>query len=227
MINDFINLFYPQNCKSCGNTLFKHEYLICNYCKVHLPKTDFHLSINNPIEKIFHGRVPLEFASCFYNFTKQGKVQKILHAIKYKNSKELAVLVGELYAKEIKDILLLKQATIVIPVPLHDKKMKTRGFNQSEEFAIGIANELDLKISTKNLIRKEFTETQTKKNKFQRWENVENKFTIVNPNELQNQHVILVDDVITTGATIEACCESLLTVPGIKISVLGIAYASF
>ena len=227
MINDFINLFYPQNCKSCGNNLFKHEYLICNYCKVHLPKTNFHLLINNPIEKIFHGRVPLQFASCFYNFTKQGKVQKILHAIKYKNSKELAVLVGELYAQDINENPLLREATAVIPVPLHIKKIKSRGFNQSEEFAVGLANGLNLKVSTNNLVRKEFTETQTKKNKFQRWENVENKFAIINPEELYNQHVILVDDVITTGATIEACCESLLTVSGIKISVLGMAYASF
>ena len=226
MLNDFLALIYPRNCVACSNSLYKHEEQICNYCYLNLPKTNFHKGHRNPVASLFYGRVNLEFASAFYLFQKKGSIQKVLHAIKYKNNKDLAVLVGQWYAEDLKEHELIKQVEAVIPVPLHVKKLQQRGYNQSEEFANGLAKGFDASVNTTVLKRKEFTSTQTKKSKYERWENVEDKFDLNNPDELKHKHVILVDDVITTGATIEACCQTLQQIEGIKISVLCIAYAS-
>ena len=226
MFQDFIALIYPRHCIACGNSLYKHEEQVCNYCKVNLPKTNFHKSIKNPVDTLFYGRTPLQLATSFYMFTKKGGVQKILHAIKYKHNKELAKLVGEWFANDLKEDVIISQADYIIPVPLHTKKFKIRGFNQSEEFAKGLANGLEIPLNTTVLIRSDFTDTQTKKNKYERWENVEDKFQLTNLDDFKNKHVVLVDDVITTGATIEACCAVLQQIEGIKISVLSIAYAS-
>lgn len=225
MLSDFFALLYPRNCVACGNSLYKHEEQLCNYCLVHIPKTNFHQRINNPIEKVFYGRVDLALASSFYLFTKKGRVQKILHAIKYKGNKELAVLVGKLYAKDLKENELFKQIDYIIPVPLHGSKLKQRGYNQSEEFAKGIALQSGITINTDVLIRTSATSTQTKKNKFERWENVEDKFELTNLEFFKHKHVLLVDDVITTGATIEACSSILKQTQEITLSVLSIAYA--
>lgn len=226
MLQDFIALIYPRNCVSCGNSLYKHEQQLCNYCIHQLPKTNFHKSLKNPVEALFYGRQNIAFASAYYLFEKSGGVQKILHAIKYKNNNILAVFIGELYGNELKENELISSAHFIIPVPLHAKKLKLRGFNQSEEFAKGLSLSLEIPINITVLKRKEFTETQTKKNKYQRWENVEDAFEITDYELFKNKHIIVVDDVITTGATIEACIELLKTIEGIKISVLTIAYAS-
>ncbi len=225
MLQDFLALIYPRNCIACGNSLFKHEEQVCNYCYTNLPKTNFHKQQRNPVDALFYGRTPLLLASSFYLFTKKGSIQKILHAIKYKSNKDLAVLVGKWYAEDLKEDPTINKADYIIPVPLHSKKMKMRGFNQSEEFAKGLAQGLGTILNTSVLQRKEFTETQTKKSKYERWENVEDVFDLIVPETFKNKHVVLVDDVITTGATIEACCQVLQGIEGIKISVLSIAYA--
>ena len=225
MLDDFLALIYPRNCISCGNSLYKHEEQVCNYCYLNLPKTNFHKQLRNPVDALFYGRTPLLIASCFYLFTKKGSIQKVLHAIKYKSNKELAVLVGKWYAEDLKTNSIISKANFIIPVPLHRKKYKQRGFNQSEEFAKGLSDGLQIPLNTSVLQRSEFTSTQTKKNKYERWENVEDVFQLISPEEFKNKHVVLVDDVITTGATIEACCQLLQQIEGIQISVLGIAYA--
>lgn len=226
MLQDFLALIYPRNCVACGNSLYKHEEEICNYCYINLPKTNYHNSIKNPVEGLFYGRTNLLLASSYYLFTKKGGIQKILHAIKYKGNKNLATLIGKWYATDLKNNPIITTAQYIIPVPLHHKKLKQRSFNQSEEFAKGLAMELTTPLNTEILIRSDYTATQTKKNKYERWENVEDKFELTNIEELKNKHIILVDDVITTGATIEACCAILQKIEGIKISVLSIAYAS-
>lgn len=225
MLDDFIALIYPRNCVACGNSLFKHEDQVCNYCYSNLPKTNFHKQQRNPVDALFYGRTPLLIASSFYLFQKKGSIQKILHAIKYKSNKELAVLVGKWYAEDLKTDPVISKADYIIPVPLHSKKFKMRGFNQSEEFAKGLSEGLKTSLNTSVLQRKEFTETQTKKSKYERWENVEDVFELITPETFKNKQVVLVDDVITTGATIEACCQLLQQIEGIKISVLSIAYA--
>ena len=225
MLQDFLSLIYPRNCVACGNSLFKHEDQVCNYCYTNLPKTNFHKQPRNPVDVLFYGRTPLLIASSFYLFQKKGSIQKILHAIKYKSNKDLAVLVGKWYAEDLKTDPVISKSDYIIPVPLHSKKFKMRGFNQSEEFAKGLSEGLKTPLNTSVLKRKEFTETQTKKNKYERWENVEDVFELITPEMFKNKHVVLVDDVITTGATIEACCQLLQQIEGIKISVLSIAYA--
>ncbi|MCD6018191.1 MAG: amidophosphoribosyltransferase [Bacteroidetes bacterium] len=225
MLQDFLSLIYPRNCVACGNSLFRHEDQVCNYCYSNLPKTNFHKQSRNPVDALFYGRTPLLSASSFYLFQKKGSIQKILHAIKYKHNKDLAVLVGKWYAEDLKEDPVFSKTDFVIPVPLHSKKFKMRGYNQSEEFARGLSEGMKTNLNTSVLKRKEFTETQTKKSKYERWENVEDVFELVVPETFKNKHVVLVDDVITTGATIEACCQLLHQIEGIQISVLSIAYA--
>lgn len=226
MLQDFISLIYPRNCVACGNSLFKHEEALCNYCYLNLPKTNFHLQPNNVIKNLFYGRVDIETAGSFYLFSKKGSIQKILHAIKYKGHKDLAVLVGKWYAKDLLSDPSVSQSACIIPVPLHPLKLKQRGYNQSEEFAKGLADGLHIPANTGLLRRMQNTSTQTRKNKFERWENVEDVFEVSDTESFKNSSVILVDDVITTGATIEACCQALQQIEGIKIHVLSIAYAN-
>lgn len=225
MIDDFIALIYPRNCVACGNSLYKHEDQVCNYCYLNLPKTNFHKQTRNPMETLFYGRVNLQVATSFYLFHKKGSVQKILHGIKYKGNKELAVLIGKWYAEELVQHQQLSEAHYIIPVPLHTKKLKQRGYNQSEEFAKGLSEGLNIPLNTTLLQRTEFTTTQTQKTKYERWENVEDKFELKDEENFNHKHLILVDDVITTGATIEACCQLLQQIEGATISVLSIAYA--
>lgn len=225
MLQDFLALIYPRNCVACGNSLYKHEEQLCNYCYTHLPKSNFHKHEKNPVATLFYGRTPLLLASSFYVFQKKGNIQKVLHAIKYKHNKDLAVLVGKWYAEDLKSSNIISKADFIIPVPLHHKKFKMRGYNQSEEFARGLSEGLKIPLNTSVLKRKEFTQTQTKKSKYERWENVEDVFELIMPETFEKKHIIIVDDVITTGATIEACCQLLQQIKGIQISVLSIAYA--
>ncbi len=225
MFSDFLALIYPRNCVACGNNLFKHEEQVCNKCYINLPKTNFHKQNNNPVASLFYGRVNLELASSFYLFQKKGGIQQMLHSIKYKSNTELATLIGNWYAKDLIENDVIATVNAIIPVPLHVQKLKQRGFNQSEEFARGLAQGLNVELNTTTLLRKDFTETQTKKNKFERWQNVEDVFELKQIEALENKHLLVVDDVVTTGATIEACCQTLLQIPNIKLSVLSIAYA--
>lgn len=225
MLDDFLALIYPRNCAACGNSLYKHEEQVCNFCYLNLPKTNFHKQTRNPVDALFYGRTRLLLASSFYLFTKKGSIQKILHAIKYKSNKDLAVLVGKWYAEDLLQNPIISKSDFIIPVPLHSKKFKMRGYNQSEEFAKGLSEGLKIPLNKSVLQRKEFTETQTKKSKYERWENVEEVFELIVPETFKNKHIVLVDDVITTGATIEACCQLLQQIEGIQISVLSIAYA--
>lgn len=226
LINDFMSLIYPRHCEACGNSLFKHEAYICNLCKLSLPKSNYHKNGQNELSQTFVGRVPLEKSLCFYLFEKSGKVQKILHAIKYQNQKELAQFIGDLYANDLIKENILTDIDVIIPIPLHAKKLKLRGFNQSEWFAKGLANLLGKPLDTFSFERLQETSTQTKKKKYQRWENVEGIFNLKDKAVLVNKHVLLVDDVITTGATIEAAWMALKDVEGIKISVISIAFAA-
>jgi ComF family protein len=199
--------------------------MLCNHCYVTLPRSDFHKEENNELERVFAGRVPVIKAGSYYVFEKSGKVQRLLHSIKYKKNKQLAEQVGTWYAQSLKDCKKIAEADMIIPVPLHPKKQKQRGFNQSEEFAKGLGKEFNITVNSTNLLRNKYTETQTHKTKFARWENVEGKFELKNSEMFEGKSIILVDDVITTGATIDACYEAMKHIPGIKISVLSLAYA--
>lgn len=226
LINDFFSLIYPRHCEACTNSLFKHELYICNYCKLNLPKSNYHNKPENELIQTFAGRVPLKNGCSLYLFEKSGKVQKLLHAIKYQHQKELAQFIGELYALELAKEMRLEEIDVILPIPLHAKKLKLRGYNQSEWFAKGLAKGLKKPLDITSFERIKETGTQTKKKKYERWENVEGIFKVTNDTVLVNKHVLIVDDVVTTGATIEAAWTALKDVEGIKLSLACIAFAS-
>jgi ComF family protein len=226
LINDFLSLIYPRHCEACSNTLFKHELFICNHCKLNLPKSNYHLNTDNELNKLFSARIPLANTFCFYLYEKSGKIQKLLHAIKYQNQKELGEYLGALYGEDLLKNKSLLDIDLIIPIPLHKNKLKTRGYNQSEWFARGLSKSLKIELETANMERITDTATQTNKKKYERWENVEGIFKIHHAETLQNKHILVVDDVITTGATIEAAWLALKDIEGIRVSVVSIAFAS-
>lgn len=176
--------------------------------------------------RVFYGRVPLKQASSFYLYEKSGKIQRLLHAIKYEDQKELGYFLGKLFGNDLSIHPDFKEVDWVMPVPLHRKKLKQRGYNQSEWFAKGLAESLNKQLNTVSLERIVNTATQTRKKKFQRWENVEGIFRLDKTPDLANKHILLVDDVVTTGATIEACWSAMRHVPGISVSLASIAFAA-
>ena len=223
MINDFFNIIFPKLCCACNNSLFKNEEIICTSCIFSLPKTNFHLDKENPVIKIFWGRVQIEMATSFYLFSKKSKVQNLLHQLKYKGVKEIGFVVGELIGYDLNESEQFKAVDFIVPVPLHKNKLKKRGYNQSEWIAKGISNTMRVPINTQTLIRNKDSQTQTKKSRYKRWENVGEIFGVSNQ-ELQGKTVLLVDDVVTTGATIEACALVLIK-SNCKVLVATIAYA--
>lgn len=226
MLKDFIALIFPHVCVSCGKSLYKNEHSICTYCAYYLPKTNFHLDNDNPIAKIFWGRVPIFSAAAFYGFNKGGKVQHLIHQLKYKGQKHIGTSVGKLYGYELKFCDDFNSVDAIIPVPLHPKRQKKRGYNQSDYFAEGLAESMNVKADLTTLYRAAESDTQTKKSRFKRWQNVESIFQLRNAGQLAGKHILLVDDVITTGATLEACAHTLLQVPGVKVSIVTMAYAA-
>ncbi|MBL0046915.1 MAG: ComF family protein [Bacteroidetes bacterium] len=222
-LSDFITLIYPRVCMACGESLLKHEECICSQCIYYLPKTNFHKEKENEVSKLFWGRVEIQSACAFYYFKKQSKVQNLLHQLKYKGQKQVGVKLGSLYGVELKQDKKFEDINLIIPVPLHPDKEKKRGYNQSEMFAIGLSQTMQAPAESSLLIRNFASETQTKKSKYNRWENVKSIFEVTDSEKLKGKHILLVDDVITTGATIEACAQHLLSVPGTRVSIAAIA----
>ncbi len=223
LIDDFLNLLFPATCAACGNTLFKNEIVICIFCQHQMPQTHFHHYRNNPLEKVFWGRVPLNAATSMYFFRKGAKVQHMIHQFKYKNRKEIGLYLGRQYGKMLLESEYFNSVDVILPVPLHPSKLKKRGYNQSEIFARGISESTHKPVDTVTLVRKYASESQTRKSRQNRWENVKEIFSLENSVTFQNKHVLLVDDVITTGATIESCVNELLKTVEIKVSIASIA----
>ncbi len=223
MINDFLSLFFPRTCYACGNGLLKGENVICTECQHFLPKTNFHLQKDNPVHKIFWGRISIHAATAFLYFRRQSKAQKLLHLLKYHGRQDIGEHLGYLFGLELRKSNLFNDADIIIPVPLHPKKQKKRGYNQSWVICKGIEKSLNKQALDNILIRKAFTTTQTKKDRWNRWKNVETVFDINNPEKINNKHILLVDDVVTTGATLEACASEILKTSSAKVSIACIA----
>jgi ComF family protein len=225
LLSDLLWLVYPNICASCNRSLNAGEICICTWCRLHLPKTDYHKEKDNPVVKQFWGKTQLEAAAAAYHFGKGEKVQQLIHNLKYKGRKDIGVFLGTLYGESLKNVEPFSIAEIIIPVPLHIKKLRKRGYNQSECFAEGLSKAMNIPFESKAVERVIDTDSQTRKHRYQRFENVNRVFEVKQPKAIQGKHVLLVDDVITTGSTLSACAESLLQVPGTKVSIATIANA--
>jgi len=225
MISLLLNFFYPRTCISCGKVIFPNEQFLCLHCLHNLPETCYHTFEESPLSKLFLGRVRVENVAAFLFYKKGNQVQKILHYLKYNEGKAIGSFLGEMYGTQLVKDKKWKTIDIIIPIPLHKKKEKKRGYNQSEWIAKGLSTGMQIPYNTDILIRSEFTETQTKKSRFHRWENVKEVFQLTNPEALKNKHILLCDDVLTTGATLEAAIQKLAVVPSIQISVVTLATA--
>ena len=225
LANDVIGLLFPELCNGCGTHLYYGEKEICTKCLFDLPFTDYHLFTDNRVAKQLWGRLPCNGAMAMLYFKKGTKVQNLIHSLKYKDKTAVGVKLGNLLGERLK--LSQQYATIdlIIPVPLHPNKERTRGYNQSKYIADGIAEVLNLPVSSSHLLRKLATSSQTKKSRYIRYENMQEVFQISNGEELKNLHILLVDDVITTGATLEACGNSLLTAKVAQLSIAAVAFA--
>lgn len=225
MLKSLLNLLYPETCSGCNGLLLEGEPVICTQCRHDMPFTQHHLIPENETFKRFYGRLPLEHASAMVYFHKQGMVQELIHNLKYRGKENVGELMGQWYAYDLKNTAALKTVTDIIPVPLHPKKLRERGYNQVAGFGRAIAEGIGADYNERILQRTTYTKTQTKKNLAARAEIVGTAFDVAFTDADHNKHFLLVDDVITTGATLEACGRALLKVPGAKLSIVTIAYA--
>ena len=223
MIKNLLNLFFPQICRACNTHLSDNELKICTKCRHQLPLTNFHDDSENAVHKILYGRVKLECATALLHFSKKGLVQQLMHNLKYRGHEDIGQFLGEWLGEELKSIPSYSSIDVVIPVPLHKSKLKSRGYNQVEKFGVAIAKALDAEYNTSILIKTMNTKTQVFKDRLKRNTNIESNFEVVNGIAIRDMHVLLVDDIITTGATIENCSNKLIEIDGIKLSLATMA----
>ena len=223
MFESLINLFFPKSCVGCHSLLLKDELVICIACRHEIPQTNHHKTINNETMQKFYGRIPLEFAASLLYFHKKGIVQEMIHKLKYKGHEEIGQTLGNWYAEDLKNIDKIQSVDMIIPVPLHPKKLRERGYNQVTKFGQSLANQLHVPMNNSVLVRTVYSKTQTRKNLLGRTDVIENIFDVVFSQVHHNKHFLLIDDVITTGSTLEACSRALLKIPGAKISIVSMA----
>ncbi|EIA10152.1 ComF family protein [Flavobacterium frigoris] len=225
MFKHIINLFFPAVCAGCNSLLSSNEKVICTLCRHNIPLTNQHLNPDNEAFKKFYGRIPLEYASALLYFHKKGIAQEIIHKLKYKGHEEIGTVLGHWYAQDLKAITILQTADIIIPVPLHKRKYSERGYNQVTTFGKALSADLNITYNDSILQRKVYSKTQSKKNLLGRTEGIESTFGVSFTEKDHGKHFLLIDDVITTGATLEACCRALLKIPDSKISIVCMAMA--
>jgi ComF family protein len=225
MFESIINLFFPKVCSGCSSFLLSNENVICSVCRHDIPLTNHHLNPENDAFKKFYGRIPVVHTSALFYFHKKGIVQELIHNLKYKGHEEIGAILGEWYAEDLKTIDLLQSVDEIIPVPLHRRKLKERGYNQVTTFGTALSSSLNIDYNDSLLIRNVYSKTQSKKNLLGRTEGIESTFDVVFTEKNHNKHFLLIDDVITTGSTLEACSRALLKIPGSKISIVCMAMA--
>jgi ComF family protein len=221
---DFLDLVFPRTCEACSEVLLSQEKMICTTCMMDLPRTNFKDS-EVELSRKFWGKLPVANTLSFLKFTKKGKVQKLLHQLKYREKPELGVFLGELFGSELKRINFNEKIDIIVSVPLHKEKEKQRGYNQADCIAKGLSNSLGIPFEKGLVTRTKFTETQTKKNRFERYQNVENIFEIKDLEAIKDKRIAIVDDVLTTGSTLESCGIVLLECGCSEVSIMTIASA--
>lgn len=226
IISPLVHFLYPHTCLGCGSDVIEKENFLCLNCINDLPHTNFALHANNPVEKLFWGRIPVSAAMSEFYFSKSSIIQNLIHEFKYRGNLKVGAILGKAMGKSILNSNRFKDVDIIVPLPLFTTKERKRGFNQSAILCEAIQEITNIPIEAKNVIRVAPTETQTKKGRVERWENVEHSFSVLNPEKLIGKHILLVDDVITTGATIEACGSQILKTDGVMLSIASLAFAT-
>jgi ComF family protein len=225
MVINLLNLFFPKVCLACDAHLNDNEIHICTFCRNELPVTNFHTEKNNAVAKRLYGRVNFQLATSLLWFNKKGIVQHLLHNLKYKGHEEVGVFLGKWLGEELSQIDAYKTIEVVVPVPLHKSKLRKRGYNQVDKFGWEIAKALSIAYNSETLIKTKATTTQVFKDRLKRILTHDADFSLSETSSLKGKHILLVDDIITTGATIEACANQLLMIEGVTISVVTMAIA--
>lgn len=223
MFQDLLNLFFPKSCAGCESFLLKDEKVICTQCRYDVPLTNHHKIDNNEIFQKFYGRIPIEFGAALFYFHKKGIVQEMMHKLKYKGQEEIGEMIGNWYSEELKYLKQMKNIDWIIPVPLHKKRLRERGYNQVQGFGKALSENLKIPYDDSLLHRKLYTKTQTKKNLLGRSDVIDSVFEISFSENHHGKHFLLIDDVMTTGSTLEACSRALLKIPKAKISIVCMA----
>jgi len=223
-LKDIFNIFFPEVCLCCHDYLSNNEATVCITCRHDLPLTSFSIEKNNLVEKSFYGRIPIKDATTLFYFLKKGKVQQLIHELKYNKQQQVGTFIGNWLGEEMAESNRFKNINYIIPVPLHRKKLKTRGYNQVTTFGESLAKKLNIEYKDDILVKISSTKTQTKKLRLDRWKNVQELFVVQNKFNLENKHILLIDDIITTGSTLEACCKAFTKIDGLKISIACMAY---
>ncbi len=221
---NILHLFFPKLCLTCNTVLLTSEKLICIHCRHDLPIICYRDFKDNKIKNAFLGRIPIEKAISFLYYRKEGKTKELIHKLKYKGHQEVGELLGNWFGKTLQQSNAFNNIDYIIPVPLHKKKLQQRGYNQLTTFGNALAQQLKTIYKPNILIRTNTSKTQTFKQRFERFSNTDTKFKLADIDLFKNKHVLLIDDVITTGATLESCCKELLKTINIKISIVTMAY---
>lgn len=224
--SDLLGLVFPQICVSCGNNLFIHENVICSKCLYHIPRTQISDMEDNMVARLFWGRVSLKYCTAYFYYNKGSKYQNIIHNLKYQGKQYIGSEFGKIFGSALRTTNLVS-VDVVVPIPLHARKLRKRGFNQSEVIAKGIAESMDRKMDADALERVVDTDSQTRRSRYQRWENVDGIFKVIKPEVFKNSHILLVDDVVTTGSTIESCASEILKIEGATVSMAALAIARY
>jgi ComF family protein len=225
IFKDIVNLFFPDTCCTCGTTLVNYEELLCFRCRSQLPKTRFEFPDSNELIDRMYGKLNIMYGFAFLNFHKSGLTQKLLHQFKYHNKPEIGEMIGRWLGEDLLRNNILREIDLIVPIPLHQKKQRLRGYNQSFHFASGISEVTEIPVAINILKRKMHDKSQTGKTREMRWKGVENAFEILENEAIKNKHILLVDDVVTTGATIEACGKQLYSSGASQLSVAAMAIA--
>lgn len=223
LFKNLISLFFPEACPCCENLLGANEAVICSFCRHDLPLTQHHLNPENEAFKKFYGKIDVQYVSTMLYFHKKGLVQKLIHNLKYRHNENIGTVLGKWYATDLKDIIAVQSIDAIVPVPLHRKKLKSRGYNQNTTFCKALATDLDLDFEEKLLVRTKFSKTQSQKIFVERTHDLNDTFQVAFNQNHVGKHYLLVDDVLTTGTTLEACCRALLQIPQVKISIVCMA----
>jgi ComF family protein len=224
VLHPLLHLFIPQHCAGCGSDNMSRQQVLCMHCINRLPVTGFQHHADNPVEKIFWGRMPVTAAASYLYFAKDSLLQHLVHELKYKGNKELGLFLGRKMGEALLQSHRFNDIDVLVPLPLFAAREQKRGYNQAAILAQGMAAILSLPLLDKAVLRHTSSDTQTNKNRIDRWLNMQGKFELKQPAAIAGKHILLVDDVITTGATLEACGQQLLTAPNTRLSIMTMAF---